>query len=100
MKSRSKTLPHDAEVDWLSKGGAEMSKKSERAARVVPVELFINAAGTPKNIRRRVEKIMDAHPKATQGEIYELAFQDRELVGAILTMAISNALMEILQNKD
>ena len=40
-----------------------------------------------------IEKLIRDNPDATQEDIYRLAFQDRGFVGAVATMAVSDALL-------
>jgi hypothetical protein len=47
------------------------------------------------DIRREIERTMDANPKATQEEIYNLLYGNRALVSAVLNNAIASALLDI-----
>jgi hypothetical protein len=60
--------------------------------RINLLDILLNPGFDP---RKKVEQIMDEHPKATQEEIYKLAFLDRKFVSAAVTEAVTNAMLAI-----
>ena len=63
-----------------------------RGERINLLDILVNPGFDP---RKKVEQIIDEHPKATQEEIYKLGSLDRKFVSAAVTEAVTTGMLAI-----